>query len=60
MTDIDKRIIRAWSALVARGAIGHPFAVAGYAELDPDLVEQRMRALRAIGALPPAGLEAVS
>ncbi len=52
MTDLDRVIIRAWSALTVRGVDASPRAIAAFISVDVEGVTKRMLSLRARGALP--------
>jgi hypothetical protein len=54
LQDIDKAILRAWSAVVSRGMLGSPQEVAAQMGNGVALAEvrQRMADLRAISQLP--------
>ena len=58
--DIDKRILRAWSGLVAAGSDGSADEIAVVTHLDEALVLKRMSALRACGQLPWPEVERAS
>ncbi len=55
MTDLDRLILRTWSALEARGIDGTAPAIAAYISVETEGVAKRMAALRACGQLPWLG-----
>lgn len=58
LTEFDKALVRAWSAVVCRGMLGTPREVAAYLGNGVSLtdVTVRMATLRAIHQLPPETL----
>lgn len=60
LTDMEKLIVRSWSTIVARGESPTPSAVAALADHSLEAVTVHLVRLRALGAIPYVGLEAVS
>lgn len=52
MDDVDREIVRKWSALTARGMEASPVEIANWMRLPVADVERRMLAMRPNGQVP--------